>query len=61
MTCADTPWNRDIGYWVKRSGRDTATHPLAGARELAFSAACAAWPAAGTPGSRSPGRASRPS
>ncbi|MEU7109065.1 alpha/beta hydrolase [Streptomyces sp. NPDC046215] len=49
VTCADTPWNRDIGYWVKRSGRDTATHPLAGARELAFSAACAAWPAAGTP------------
>ncbi|MGK5729016.1 alpha/beta hydrolase [Streptomyces sp. URMC 124] len=44
VTCADTPWTRDTGYWVRRSAEDTAKYPLAGARELAFSAACAAWP-----------------
>ncbi|MFF7725102.1 alpha/beta hydrolase [Streptomyces sp. NPDC008001] len=44
VTCADTPWTRDTGYWVRRSAEDTAKYPLAGARELALTTACAAWP-----------------
>ncbi|MEU5187110.1 alpha/beta hydrolase [Streptomyces klenkii] len=50
VTCADTPWTRDTGYWVRRSAEDTAKYPLIGARELAFSATCAAWPT--SPGPR---------
>ncbi|CAM5279175.1 alpha/beta hydrolase [Streptomyces abikoensis] len=50
VTCADTPWNRDPEHWVRRSAEDTAKYPLAGARELAFSATCAAWPT--SPGPR---------
>ncbi|MEV5380932.1 alpha/beta hydrolase [Streptomyces nondiastaticus] len=49
VTCADTPWNRDTEHWVRRSGEDTAKYPLIGARELAFSATCAAWPTAPGP------------
>ncbi|MEV5505388.1 alpha/beta hydrolase [Streptomyces orinoci] len=49
VTCSDTSWNRDTGYWVRRSAKDTAKLPLAGARELAFSAVCADWPAPTAP------------
>ncbi|MCQ8768266.1 alpha/beta hydrolase [Streptomyces telluris] len=49
VTCADTPWNRDTGSWVRRSAEDTAKYPLMGARELAFASACAAWPASPAP------------
>ncbi|MDJ0346225.1 alpha/beta hydrolase [Streptomyces sp. H10-C2] len=49
VTCNDTPWSRDIGDWVRRSGKDAAAYPLAGARELAFAATCAAWPASPAP------------
>lgn len=44
VTCNDTSWSRDMDAWVKRSAKDAAAYPLAGARELAFAATCAAWP-----------------
>ncbi|GGX97266.1 alpha/beta hydrolase [Streptomyces hiroshimensis] len=49
VTCADTPWTRDTGTWIRRSAEDTAKYPLMGARELAFATACAAWPASPAP------------
>ncbi len=49
VTCNDTPWTRDMNHWIERSGRDTANLPLVGARELAFSAVCAAWPKSPAP------------
>ncbi|MEU4210949.1 alpha/beta hydrolase [Streptomyces sp. NPDC026206] len=49
VTCNDTPWNRDVDYWVERSGEDTRERPLAGARELAFASVCAAWPKSPAP------------
>ncbi|WP_051838488.1 alpha/beta hydrolase [Streptomyces sp. NRRL WC-3742] len=44
VTCSDTPWNRDLDTWTERGAELTARYPLAGARTLAFSAVCAAWP-----------------
>ncbi|MEV4440635.1 alpha/beta hydrolase [Streptomyces sp. NPDC049577] len=49
VTCNDTAWNHDIGYWKRRSARDTAALPLLGARELAFSSVCAYWPTDAAP------------
>jgi hypothetical protein len=49
VTCTDTPWSRDIGRWVRQSARHGAKYPLAGARELAYAAVCANWPATRTP------------
>ncbi|MFI9100309.1 alpha/beta hydrolase [Streptomyces fildesensis] len=49
VTCNDTPWSRDMDAWVKRSAKDAADHPLAGARELAFAAVCASWPSPPAP------------
>ncbi|MBB5121905.1 peptidase [Streptomyces eurocidicus] len=49
VTCNDTPWTRDTGHWVRQSAKDTAAYPLMGARELAFAATCAAWPAGAAP------------
>ncbi|MFI9723210.1 alpha/beta hydrolase [Streptomyces sp. NPDC052396] len=49
VTCADTSWNRSTDYWIKRSAKDNAQLPLAGARELSFSAVCANWPTATAP------------
>ncbi|WP_406222326.1 alpha/beta hydrolase [Streptomyces decoyicus] len=56
VTCNDTPWRRDIGYWLDRSAKDTAAHPLVGARELAYAATCAAWPVPAAPRVRVTGR-----
>lgn len=56
MTCNDTPWRGDLGYWIRRSGEDTAAHPLAGARELAYAATCAAWPVPAAPRVRVTGK-----
>ncbi|WP_406194219.1 alpha/beta hydrolase [Kitasatospora sp. NBC_01560] len=44
VTCADTPWTRDLSVWTARSAELTARWPLAGARSLAFAAVCAGWP-----------------
>ncbi|MFE4018967.1 alpha/beta hydrolase [Streptomyces sp. NPDC059101] len=44
VVCNDTPWNRSAGYWTAQSARATRDHPLVGARSLAYSAVCAAWP-----------------
>lgn len=44
VTCSDTPWTRDMDTWVERGAELTARYPLVGARTLAFSAVCAAWP-----------------
>ncbi|MFE4397346.1 MULTISPECIES: alpha/beta hydrolase [Streptomycetaceae] len=49
VTCNDTPWTRDLGSWIERGAENTARWPLAGARTLAFSAVCAAWPVAPAP------------
>ncbi|RSS42152.1 alpha/beta hydrolase [Streptomyces sp. WAC07061] len=49
VVCQDTPWNRDTAYWVRRSGADSRDFPMAGARELAFTSVCAAWPRSGAP------------
>ncbi|MFE9552126.1 alpha/beta hydrolase [Streptomyces sp. NPDC006703] len=49
VTCGDTPWNRDSRYWVDRSAEATRVNPLAGARELTFSAICANWPRSKAP------------
>ncbi|MFD0358346.1 alpha/beta hydrolase, partial [Streptomyces sp. NPDC127110] len=49
VVCQDTPWNRDTGYWVRRSEADSREYPMAGARELAFTSVCAAWPRSGAP------------
>ncbi|MBT2386239.1 alpha/beta hydrolase [Streptomyces sp. ISL-11] len=49
VTCSDTPWNRDTGHWVKRSATDGEKYPLAGARELSYTAVCANWPDSKTP------------
>ncbi|MFH8348175.1 alpha/beta hydrolase [Streptomyces sp. NPDC018045] len=49
VTCNDTPWSRDMDAWVRRTARYTAKYPLLGARSLAFSATCAAWPASRAP------------
>lgn len=49
VTCNDTAWNRDVGYWIKRSAKDAAAQPLVGARELAFSSVCAYWPTTTAP------------
>lgn len=56
VTCNDTPWRRDLGYWLDRSAKHTAAHPLVGARELAYAATCAAWPASAAPRVRVTGR-----
>ncbi|MER7755572.1 alpha/beta hydrolase [Kitasatospora sp. NPDC097643] len=44
VTCADTPWTRDLDTWVRRGAENTARYPLVGARSLAFGAVCASWP-----------------
>ncbi|GAA1407624.1 alpha/beta hydrolase [Kitasatospora putterlickiae] len=49
VTCNDTPWTRDLSVWAERGAENTARWPLAGARTLAFSAVCAAWPAPTAP------------
>ncbi|KAA6215403.1 alpha/beta hydrolase [Streptomyces albofaciens JCM 4342] len=49
VTCNDTPWSRDMDGWVRRTADYTRTYPLAGARALAFTATCAAWPASHAP------------
>ncbi|MCX5380573.1 alpha/beta hydrolase [Streptomyces sp. NBC_00091] len=49
VICSDTPWNRDSGYWVRRSEADSRAYPLAGARELTFTSICAAWPRSRAP------------
>ncbi|MFC0849972.1 alpha/beta hydrolase [Streptomyces noboritoensis] len=49
VTCADTPWNRDSGHWVRESAEATRAHPLAGARELTFASICASWPRSKAP------------
>ncbi|MFJ2863439.1 alpha/beta hydrolase [Kitasatospora sp. NPDC087314] len=49
VTCGDTPWTKDMDTWVERGAENTARWPLAGARTLAFSAVCAAWPTAPAP------------
>ncbi|MFF0411034.1 alpha/beta hydrolase [Kitasatospora sp. NPDC004745] len=49
VTCSDTPWTRDLDTWVERGAQNAARWPLAGARTLAFSAVCAAWPVAPAP------------
>ncbi len=49
VTCNDTPWSRDMDGWVRRTAAYTAKYPLVGARALAFSATCAAWPASRAP------------
>ncbi|WP_246103215.1 alpha/beta hydrolase [Streptomyces piniterrae] len=56
VTCNDTPWTRDLDHWIRRSAKDTADHPLMGARELAFAATCAAWPASDAPRVRVTGK-----
>ncbi|MFF4457211.1 alpha/beta hydrolase [Streptomyces goshikiensis] len=49
VTCSDTPWTRDTGYWVGKSATDTRTNPMAGARELTFASVCAQWPKSKAP------------
>ncbi|MFE4516554.1 alpha/beta hydrolase [Kitasatospora sp. NPDC056783] len=49
VTCNDTPWTKDLDTWVRLGAENTARWPLAGARTLAFSAVCAAWPVAPAP------------
>ncbi|MEV6669210.1 alpha/beta hydrolase [Streptomyces sp. NPDC051162] len=49
VTCSDTPWNRDTGHWVKSAAKDAAKYPLAGARELTYTAVCANWPESKAP------------
>ncbi|MER6303228.1 alpha/beta hydrolase [Kitasatospora sp. NPDC001539] len=49
VTCADTPWTKDIGTWIRRGAENTARYPLVGARTLAFSSVCAAWPTGPAP------------
>ncbi|WP_044366186.1 alpha/beta hydrolase [Streptomyces natalensis] len=49
VTCNDTPWNRSTAYWIAQSDRATRDHPLVGARMLAYSAVCAAWPRSTAP------------
>ncbi|GHC34097.1 alpha/beta hydrolase [Streptomyces cinnamoneus] len=49
VTCNDTRWDRNMDHWIERSAKDTVDLPLVGARELAFSAVCAAWPASKAP------------
>ncbi|MEV7773569.1 alpha/beta hydrolase [Kitasatospora sp. NPDC086791] len=49
VTCNDTPWTKDLDTWVRRGAENTARWPLVGARTLAFSAVCAAWPVAPAP------------
>ncbi|MEU2871118.1 alpha/beta hydrolase [Streptomyces olivoreticuli] len=49
VTCTDTPWNRDIGQWTKNTAEDSEKYPLAGARELTYTAVCANWPEAKAP------------
>ncbi|MET8975812.1 alpha/beta hydrolase [Streptomyces sp. NPDC004539] len=49
VTCNDTPWNRDLGHWVRQSAADTEKYPLLGARELAYASVCAFWPASDAP------------
>ncbi|MFF5705126.1 alpha/beta hydrolase [Streptomyces sp. NPDC012794] len=56
VVCQDTPWNRDIAYWVRRSEADSRDHPMAGARELAFASVCAAWPRSRAPRAEVTGR-----
>ncbi|GAU64835.1 putative tripeptidyl aminopeptidase [Streptomyces sp. NBRC 110611] len=56
VTCGDTPWTGDTGYWVARSAEDTARYPLLGARSLAFAATCAAWPSPPAPRVRVTGK-----
>ncbi|MFD4400832.1 alpha/beta hydrolase [Kitasatospora sp. NPDC058478] len=49
VTCNDTPWTKDMDTWVQHGAENTARYPLVGARTLAFSAVCAAWPTAPAP------------
>lgn len=56
VTCNDTPWSHDMDGWVRRTATYTATHPLVGARALAFAATCAAWPASRAPRVRVTGK-----
>ncbi|MFF2146054.1 alpha/beta hydrolase [Kitasatospora sp. NPDC058190] len=44
VTCGDTPWTKDMDTWIERGAQNTARYPLLGARTLAFSSVCAAWP-----------------
>ncbi|MFJ2581625.1 alpha/beta hydrolase [Kitasatospora aureofaciens] len=49
VTCADTPWTKDMDTWIERGAENAAHWPLVGARTLAFSAVCASWPTAPGP------------
>ncbi|WP_369360643.1 alpha/beta hydrolase [Streptomyces sp. cg2] len=49
VTCNDTPWNRSAAYWIAQSDRMTRNYPLVGARSLAYTAICAAWPRSAAP------------
>ncbi|MEU8972161.1 alpha/beta hydrolase [Streptomyces monashensis] len=49
VTCNDTPWSRNLTYWLRQSATDTEKYPLAGARELAYAATCASWPTSDAP------------
>ncbi|MGW1071992.1 alpha/beta hydrolase [Streptomyces sp. NPDC002537] len=44
VTCSDTPWNRDTDAWARHAAKDAVAYPLAGARELTYTAVCADWP-----------------
>ncbi|MFE1774747.1 alpha/beta hydrolase [Streptomyces sp. NPDC059008] len=49
VTCNDTPWSRDLGYWIRQSAQDTRKYPLVGARELAYAATCVYGPESDAP------------
>ncbi|WP_369362273.1 alpha/beta hydrolase [Streptomyces sp. CG4] len=49
VTCNDTPWDRDLDYWIRQSAKDTTKYPLVGARELAYTATCVYWPESDAP------------
>ncbi|WP_344399987.1 alpha/beta hydrolase [Streptomyces longisporus] len=56
VTCNDTPWNRDLGYWLRQSAKDTQKYPLVGARELAYAATCVYWPTSDAPHTKVTGK-----
>ncbi|MEV0375945.1 alpha/beta hydrolase [Streptomyces sp. NPDC050636] len=49
VTCNDTPWSRDLAYWIRQSAKDAKKYPLVGARELAYAAVCVYWPKSNAP------------
>ncbi|MCC2278075.1 alpha/beta hydrolase [Streptomyces sp. ET3-23] len=49
VTCNDTPWTKNMRYWVDLSAEDTKNLPLMGARSLAFASVCAYWPTSHAP------------